>query len=250
MEKEFHKKTLSRINNSFSDSPSTIPSHVAVIMDGNRRWASGKRMPIFSGHKAGTRNIKDLLALMIDLDISFLTLFAFSTENWNRPENEVNYITKILLPESLAENFEDLHKMGVKILIKGSVEKLDNKLRKKILNAVSKTENNNKISLIIAFDYGGRKEIINAIKKILDEDLLQSDINEAKFTKYLDSDGIPDPDLIIRTGGEYRLSNFLIWQSAYSEFYTSKVLWPDFGIMDLSEALIEYSKRIRRFGIQ
>ena len=140
--------------------------------------------------------------------------------------------------------------MGVKITIKGSVKKLDNKLRKKILDAVSKTENNNKISLIIAFDYGGRKEIVNAIKKILGEDLLPNDINEAEFAKYLDSDGIPDPDLIIRTGGEYRLSNFLIWQSAYSEFYTSKVLWPDFGIMDLSEALIEYSKRIRRFGIQ
>ena len=104
--------------------------------------------------------------------------------------------------------------------------------------------------MIIAFDYGGRKEIVNAINKILGEDLLPNDINEAEFAKYLDSDGIPDPDLIIRTGGEYRLSNFLIWQSAYSEFYTSKVLWPDFGIMDLSEALIEYSKRIRRFGIQ
>ena len=165
-----------------------------------------------------------------------------------RAYSEFNYT--VTLGSELAENFEDLHRMGVKITIKGSVRKLDNKLRKKILDAVSKTENNNKISLIIAFDYGGRKEIVNAINKILSEDLLPNDINEAEFAKYLDSDGIPDPDLIIRTGGEYRLSNFLIWQSAYSEFYTSKVLWPDFGIMDLSEALIEYSKRIRRFGIQ
>ena len=228
----------------------TVPRHVAVIMDGNGRWAEQRKLPRLAGHRAGTENIKHVIEEFDRFGVKHLTLYAFSTENWNRPENEVNYITKILLPESLAENFEDLHKMGVKILIKGSVEKLDNKLRKKILNAVSKTENNNKISLIIAFDYGGRKEIVNAINKILGEDLLPNDINEAEFAKYLDSDGIPDPDLIIRTGGEYRLSNFLIWQSAYSEFYTSKVLWPDFGIMDLSEALIEYSKRIRRFGIQ
>ena len=182
------------------------------------------------------------------LGIKFLTLFTFSTENWNRPKKEVNYITKTLLAESLAENFSNLHKLGVKILIKGSTERLDNKIRDNILEAVRKTENNKSINLIIAFDYGGRKEIIETTKKIVNSKVNSEKINEDLFNKFL-NDGVPDPDLVIRTGGEYRLSNFLIWQTAYSEFFTSNALWPDFDISEFSKALIEFSKRKRRFGV-
>ena len=224
-----------------------MPSHIAIIMDGNRRWAAKKKIPVFSGHKAGTKNIESILKFMELLGIKFLTLFTFSTENWNRPKKEVNYITKTLLAESLAENFSNLHKLGVKILIKGSTERLDNKTRDNILEAVRKTENNQSINLIIAFDYGGRKEIIETTKKIVNSKVNSEKINEDLFNKFLNN-GVPDPDLVIRTGGEYRLSNFLIWQTAYSEFFTSNALWPDFDRNSLISALADYQSRCRRFG--
>ena len=150
--------------------------------------------------------------------------------------------------ESLNENFDNLHKLGVKIVIRGSIEKLDNSLKRKIIGAQKKTLNNKSISLVIAFDYGGRNEIVNTVKDIVKDDIKFSEINEELFNKYINKDEIPDPDLIIRTGGEYRLSNFLIWQSAYSEFYTSEVLWPDFTMSDFFDALESYSLRSRRFG--
>ena len=184
----------------------------------------------------------------IKIGIKYLTIFTFSTENWERPKLEVNYITKTLLNESLNENFDNLHKLGVKIVIRGSIEKLDKSLKSKIINAQKKTLNNKSISLVIAFDYGGRNEIVNTVKDIVKDDIKFSEINEELFNKYINKDEIPDPDLIIRTGGEYRLSNFLIWQSAYSEFYTSEVLWPDFTMSDFFDALESYSLRSRRFG--
>tara|TARA_B100001996_G_scaffold380505_1_gene368061 strand:- start:6372 stop:7121 length:750 start_codon:yes stop_codon:yes gene_type:complete len=247
LDKESDKSFESIVLDSFKQNSSLMPSHIAIIMDGNRRWAAKKKIPVFSGHKAGTKNIESILKFMELLGIKFLTLFTFSTENWGRPKKEVNYITKTLLSESLSENFSNLHKLGVKILIKGSIKRLDDKTRDNILKAVKKTENNKTINLIIAFDYGGRKEIIETTKKIVNSKVNSEEIDENLFNQFLNN-GVPDPDLVIRTGGEYRLSNFLIWQTAYSEFFTSDELWPDFGVSEFSKALIEFSKRKRRFG--
>ena len=191
----------------------------------------------------------DVTAISIKIGIKFLTIYTFSTENWERPKLEVNYITKTLLSESLNENFDNLNELGVKILIKGSIDKLDKPLKNKIINAQKKTQQNKSISLVIAFDYGGRYEIVNTVKKILDDNIDSKNVTEELFDKYINKNEVPDPDLIIRTGGEYRLSNFLIWQSAYSEFYTSEVLWPDFSKYDFFEALESYSLRNRKFGI-
>ena len=232
----------------FNSSNLSMPNHVGIIMDGNRRWAAENRKPVFFGHKEGTKNLEDLIDFSIEIGIKYLTIFTFSTENWERPKLEVNYITKTLLSESLNENFDNLHKLGVKIVIRGSIEKLDKSIKKKIINAQKKTLNNKSISLVIAFDYGGRNEIVNTVKEIDKNDIKPSEINEELFNNYINKDEIPDPDLIIRTGGEYRLSNFLIWQSAYSEFFTSEVLWPDFRKADFFKALKSYSSRSRRFG--
>ena len=249
MDKKSDKFIVETVLDSYKKNSSILPSHIAIIMDGNRRWAAKKKIPVFSGHKAGTKNIEALIKFMKLLGIRYLTLFTFSTENWERPKPEVNYITKTLLSESLAENFETLHSLGVRILIRGSIKRLDSLTRKKILEAVDKTSPNDEFFLVIAFDYGGRKEIIEATKKIIKDNIDPNEIDEELFNKYIDEQRIPDPDLVIRTGGEYRLSNFLIWQAAYSEFYISKVLWPDFDVEDFTQALIEYSKRERRFGV-
>ena len=218
-------------------------------MDGNRRWASENKKPVYYGHKEGTKNLESLVDFSIKIGIKFLTIYTFSTENWDRPKLEVNYITKTLLSESLNENFDNLNNLGVKIVIKGSIEKLDKPLKNKIINAQNKTKHNKSISLVIAFDYGGRNEIVNTVKEILEDGINSKDVTEKLFDKYINKNEVPDPDLIIRTGGEYRLSNFLIWQSAYSEFYTSEVLWPDFSKYDFFEALESYSLRNRKFGI-
>ena len=232
----------------FKSSKLSVPNHVGIIMDGNRRWAAENKKPVFFGHKEGTKNLESLVNFSIKIGIKFLTIYTFSTENWDRPKLEVNYITKTLLSESLNENFDNLHKLGVKIVIRGSIDKLDKTLKNKIINAQKKTQKNNAISLVIAFDYGGRNEIVNTVKNIVSDNISPEKINEELFNKYINKDDIPDPDLIVRTGGEYRLSNFLIWQSAYSEFYTSEVLWPDFTEVDFFDALKNYSSRNRKFG--
>ena len=238
-----------KIQEIFKSSKLSVPNHVGFIMDGNRRWAAENKKPVFYGHKEGTKNLESLVDFSIKIGIKFLTIYTFSTENWERPKLEVNYITKTLLSESLNENFDNLNKLGVKIVIKGSIDKLDNPLKNKIINAQKKTQQNKSISLVIAFDYGGRNEIVNTVKKILDDNIDSKNVTEELFDKYINRNEVPDPDLIIRTGGEYRLSNFLIWQSAYSEFYTSEVLWPDFSKYDFFEALESYSLRNRKFGI-
>ena len=194
----------------FKSSELDVPNHVGIIMDGNRRWAVENKKPVFLGHKEGTKNLESLVDFSIKIGIKFLTIYTFSTENWERPKIEVNYITKTLLAESLNENFDNLHKLGVKIVIRGSIEKLDKSLKNKIIDAQKKTINNQSISLVIAFDYGGRNEIVNTIKEIVNDNVKSEDIDEKLFDKYINKDDIPDPDLIIRTGGEYRLSNFLI----------------------------------------
>ena len=224
-----------------------VLTHKAIIMDGNGRWAENKRLPRLAGHRAGTENIRSIIEESAKLGIQHLTLFAFSTENWRRPSSEVEGIMDILKNVINNETFS-LHQQGVKILHIGSLQGLSQELKKSISYATELTRNNKALCLNIAFNYGGRAEILEATKKMLTDNISAQDIDEKTFSSYLDTAGIPDPDLIIRTGGEMRLSNFLIWQSAYSEYYSTTKFWPDFKKSDLRKALDTYKRRDRRFG--
>ena len=224
-----------------------VLTHLAIIMDGNGRWAENKRLPRLAGHRAGTENIRSIIEESAKLGIQHLTLFAFSTENWRRPSSEVEGIMDILKNVINNETFS-LHQQGVKILHIGSLQGLSQELKKSISYATELTRNNKALCLNIAFNYGGRAEILEATKKMLTDNISAQDIDEKTFSSYLDTAGIPDPDLIIRTGGEMRLSNFLIWQSAYSEYYSTTKFWPDFKKSDLRKALDTYKRRDRRFG--
>ena len=224
-----------------------VLTHLAIIMDGNGRWAENKRLPRLAGHRAGTENIRSIIEESAKLGIQHLTLFAFSTENWRRPSSEVEGIMDILKNVINSETFS-LHQQGVKILHIGSLQGLSQELKKSISYATELTRNNKALCLNIAFNYGGRAEILEATKKMLTDNISAQDIDEKTFSSYLDTAGIPDPDLIIRTGGEMRLSNFLIWQSAYSEYYSTTKFWPDFKKSDLRKALDTYKRRDRRFG--
>ena len=225
-----------------------VPKHIAIIMDGNGRWAESRERPRFEGHQAGVDNISRVVEIMIKNKVQFLTLFAFSTENWSRPSKEVEFITGQLLASSINSYIEKLHSAGVKILHLGNTNKLPNRLRFQIDESIKLTCNNDKMTLLVAFDYGGRQEIIEATKNILKSGMKPSEINEKSFSRFLFTNYIPDPDLVIRTGGEFRMSNFLLWQTAYSEFYSTNVYWPDFGEEQINEALLNFSERDRRFG--
>ena len=224
-----------------------VLTHLAIIMDGNGRWAENKRLPRLAGHRAGTENIRSIIEESTKLGIQHLTLFAFSTENWRRPSSEVEGIMDILKNVINSETFS-LHQQGVKILHIGSLQGLSQELKEAISYATELTRNNKTLCLNIAFNYGGRAEILEATKKMLTDNISVQDLDEKTFSSYLDTAGIPDPDLIIRTGGEMRLSNFLIWQSAYSEYYSTTKFWPDFKKSDLRKALDTYKRRDRRFG--
>lgn len=225
----------------------SIPTHVAIIMDGNGRWAKQRGLPRLAGHRAGTENIRRVVEVFAEYQVKYLTLYAFSTENWKRPQMEVRGLLQIL-SERINREVKALHEKGVRIRHLGSLDGLSEKLRQKVCSAIELTKNNTKITLSIAFDYGGRAEIMDAVKRIVREGLTPDMIDENLFSRYLYSEGLPDPDLIIRTGGEMRLSNFLLWQSAYSEHYFTPTLWPDFGKEEIEKALIAYSQRERRFG--
>ncbi len=224
-----------------------VLTHLAIIMDGNGRWAENKRLPRLAGHRAGTENIRSIIEESAKLGIQHLTLFAFSTENWRRPSSEVEGIMDILKNVINSETFS-LHQQGVKILHIGSLQGLSQELKEAISYATELTRNNKALCLNVAFNYGGRAEILEATKKMLTDNISVQDLDEKTFSSYLDTAGIPDPDLIIRTGGEMRLSNFLIWQSAYSEYYSTTKFWPDFKKSDLRKALDTYKRRDRRFG--
>lgn len=230
-----------------NNSRNGVLTHLAIIMDGNGRWAENKRLPRLAGHRAGTENIGSIIEESAKLGIQHLTLFAFSTENWRRPSSEVEGIMDILKNVINNETFS-LHQQGVKILHIGSLQGLSQELKKSISYATELTRNNKALCLNIAFNYGGRAEILEATKKMLTDNISVQDLDEKTFSSYLDTAGIPDPDLIIRTGGEMRLSNFLIWQSAYSEYYSTTKFWPDFKKSDLRKALDTYKRRDRRFG--
>lgn len=228
-----------------------IPKHVAIIMDGNARWAKQKNLPLQIGHKKGCENIEKIVDSAIEIGIEFLTIYAFSTENWQRPRDEVNYLMK-LLDEYLDNEIKPLIKKDVKIIISGNLEKLNNSTKDKISKTQDLTKNNKKIVLNVAFSYGSRQEITDAVKKIaikLEEQKISiQEIDENLIAKNLYNPQIPDPELLIRTAGDYRLSNFLLWQISYSELYFTKCLWPDFSRKDLILAIQDFNKRQRRYG--
>lgn len=228
-----------------------IPKHIAIIMDGNGRWAKKRKLPRTVGHKAGVETIRRVIKEAHILGIKFLTLYAFSTENWKRPDDEVSALMKLLV-EYLRSELSELNRNGVVIKILGDITKLPIDAQKEVLNAIEITKNNTGVVLNIAFNYGGRDEIIRAVKliskEVEDGNISISDINEGLLEKYLYTSNIPDPDLIIRPSGEQRISNFLLWQCAYSEFWYSNVCWPDFKEEHLRKAIYDYQHRDRRYG--
>ncbi len=226
---------------------STIPYHIGIIMDGNGRWAQEHGLPRLEGHRAGTENIRRVLEACDEYGIRIVTIYAFSTENWQRPLEEVRGLMGIL-ERVLEREVENFHRKGVKLRHIGELEGLSDKLRKAVLDAIELTKENDRLILNVAFNYGGRAEIVHAVQKMLEEKARRGDVDEELFSNYLYTAGLPDPDLIIRTGGEMRLSNFLIWQSAYSEYYSTPTYWPDFDKEELRNALWAYSQRDRRFG--
>jgi len=229
------------------ESITALPRHVAFILDGNGRWAEKRGLPRLEGHRAGVKNVRRILRYLNKLGVAFVTLYTFSTENWNRPIDEVNGIFDIL-EEMVGREARELHKNGVRIRHIGRLEGLPEGVQKSVKEAVKLTESNKGMTLGVALNYGGRAEILDVIRRITAEKVSPQDIDEKMFSKYLYTAGFPDVDLIIRTSGEMRTSNFLIWQSAYSEYYFTPVLWPDFNEKELEKALLAYSRRQRRFG--
>ena len=219
--------------------------HIAIIMDGNRRWAKEKNLPSALGHKKGVDALKKTLRACDDFGIKYLTVYAFSTENWNRKKEEVDFLME-LLATTLTNELEEMHSEGVKISFIGDIKKLSPKLQKILENSVNLTQNNTGVNLQIAFNYGSRAEIVHAVKNIIAEGI--SDITEDVISDHLYTKNIPDPDLLIRTGGEIRISNYLLWQIAYSEILITDQYWPDFDKTSLELAVQEFYKRQRRFG--
>jgi undecaprenyl diphosphate synthase len=226
---------------------SSIPTHVAIIMDGNVRWAEGRHLSRLKGHRAGTENIRRVIEAIGKSGVKYLTLYAFSTENWLRPKSEVKELMQILA-SVIGRETKEMHKRGIRLRHLGRLDRLPGKLQEEVLKSVELTKNNDKMTLSVAFDYGGRAEIIEATKRMLREKVSPEAVDEALVSSYLYTAGIPDPDLIIRTAGEMRLSNFLLWQSAYSEYYFTPVFWPDFDTEEVKKALLAYSQRGRNFG--
>ncbi|MCD6408476.1 isoprenyl transferase [bacterium] len=223
-----------------------IPVHVGIIMDGNGRWATKRNLPRIAGHKEGLKAVRRVVKAADKYGVKYLTLYSFSTENWKRPKEEVEFLFK-LMEDRLRKEGENLHKNNVKVRFTGRREELPKEL-KKIMEEVEKlTSKNTGLNLVFAINYGGRQEIIDAVKKIIKKGYTFQDVNEQLINKFLYLQ-IPEPDLIIRTAGEKRLSNFLLWQSAYSEFYFTDVLWPDFNEECFYKALLSYQRRKRKFG--
>lgn len=223
------------------------PKHVAIIMDGNGRWAAKQGLPRIAGHERGTDNIRRITEASAELGIEYLTLWAFSTENWRRPMEEVAGIMR-LLGEALDRETIELHRQGAQLRHIGSLEGLASDLRRSVEGAVELTKNNTRLILTLAFDYGGRQELIQAIQAIARSGVDPEDIDEEMVARNLFTTDLPDPDLVIRTSGERRMSNFLIWQAAYAELHFCPVFWPDFGPEHLREAIEDYARRERRFG--
>lgn len=225
-----------------------VPTHIAIIMDGNGRWAKQRRLPRQAGHRAGVENLRRVIEACIEFGIKILTIYAFSTENWGRPESEVRGLMRIFR-RVLDQELEELHAQGVCLHHLGDLGGIEPSLQEKVLYATELTKDNDRLILNVAFNYGGRAEILHAIKEILSDGVTADELNEELFNSYLFTSGLPDPDLVIRTSGELRVSNFLIWQAAYAEFYAAPEFWPDFGREQLYQALVAYSQRERRYGL-
>ena len=245
------KKEKIVITDDYSIDMNNIPMHIGIIMDGNGRWAKERNLPRTVGHKAGVEAIRNIVKECNKIGVKYLTLYAFSTENWKRPVDEVNTLMKLLV-EYLKMEFDELHTNDVVINSIGDLSKLPLICQKELNNAYEKTKNNKGLVLTLALNYGGRDELIQAFKKIHKDiecgKINLIDIDENMVSKYLYTAGIPDPEIIIRPSGEQRLSNFLLWQGAYSEFWYSNIKWPDFKAKHLHMAIYDYQKRDRRFG--
>ena len=228
-------------------SPQRTPRHVAIIMDGNGRWATLRGMARTDGHRAGTKNIRSTIEAFRRAGVEYLTLYAFSTENWNRPSSEVNALIS-LIDEVIRTEVGELHSQGVRIRHLGSLDRLPRKLQESIRQSIELTKHNSGLTLCVAFNYGARAELLSAVKRMLADGVDPEAVDEELFESYLHTAGVPDPDLIIRTAGEMRLSNFLLWQAAYAEFYSTPVYWPDFDAAEVENALEAYRQRKRRFG--
>jgi len=223
------------------------PQHVAIIMDGNGRWARGRGLPRLMGHRAGTENIRRIVHACVENNVKYLTLYAFSTENWNRPTSEVQGLMRILA-EVIERETPELDREGVQIRHLGHMEGVPPALQAAIHYALDTTKDNSRLVLSVCFNYGGRDEVVRAVREVVASGIKPEDITEETISHHLFTAELPDPDLIIRTAGEMRLSNFLIWQAAYAEYYSTPTFWPDFDKDAFYEALAEYSRRNRKFG--
>ena len=224
-----------------------LPKHIAITMDGNGRWAKTKGKFRVFGHKSGVKAVRDTVEGAAEIGIDFLTLYAFSTENWNRPKKEVDALMSLLV-STINKETKTLMDSNIKLTAIGDLNSLPKKCQEELQESIEKTKNNTRTTVILALSYSSRWEILNAIKKIVKEGIKEDQVNEDLFSQYLTTKGVPNPELLIRTSGEQRISNFLLWQIAYSELYFTDVLWPDFRREDLFEAIVKYQIRERRFG--
>tara|TARA_B110001454_G_scaffold218858_1_gene248280 strand:+ start:5851 stop:6558 length:708 start_codon:yes stop_codon:yes gene_type:complete len=223
------------------------PQHIAITMDGNGRWAKAKGKNRMFGHNNGVKAVRDTIEGAVEYGIKYITLFAFSTENWNRPKKEVNALMTLLV-SSIHKETKTLLDNDVKLQTIGNIKQLPDKCQKKLSECIDLTKKNKKMTLILALSYSGKWEIINAIRNIINNNVTKEEISEELFEQYLTTKNVPDPELLIRTSGEHRISNFMLWQIAYSELYFTTKMWPDFRREDLKKAIINYQKRERRFG--
>jgi undecaprenyl diphosphate synthase len=224
-----------------------IPEHVAIIMDGNGRWAAKRGLPRLAGHHAGTENLRRIIRASVEFGVKYLTIYAFSTENWGRPQEEIDGLMNIL-EDVIDRELKELNQEGVQLRHIGHLERLAPKLQEKVLDAVELTRGNQRLVLNVAFNYGGRDEIVCAIKSMIEKGIKAEDVSQEMVGQYLFTAGLPDPDLVIRTSGEMRVSNFLLWQGAYAEWYVTPQLWPDFDRDSYYKALVDYGRRERRYG--
>jgi undecaprenyl diphosphate synthase len=227
--------------------PDNVPQHIAIIMDGNGRWALARGLPRLAGHRAGTENLRRVLEACVEFGVQYLTLYAFSTENWGRPFEEVRGLMRIL-EDVIDRELKELHEQGVQLHHIGRLDRLKPSLKQKVLDAIELTKDNDRLVLNVAFNYGGRDEIVCAIRQMIGDGVDPEEVTDELVSQYLFTAGVPDPDLIIRTSGELRGSNFLIWQGAYAEWYFTPTYWPDFDKGELRRAIVEYAQRDRRYG--
>jgi undecaprenyl diphosphate synthase len=230
------------------DIPGSVPKHIAIIMDGNGRWARERGLPRLAGHRAGTENIRRIIEACVENGVKYLTIYAFSTENWGRPEDEVSGLMRIF-EDVFDRELSELHRQGAQLRHLGRLDGVQESLVKKVRNGVEVTKNNDRIVLCVAFNYGGRDEIVHAIRKMIEDGVEADQVDCDLMDQYLFTAGIPDPDLVIRTSGEQRLSNFLLWQTAYAEWVFPEAYWPDFGPEELQKSIQEFANRERRYGL-